>query len=247
MESTHRMLCIEACTDIASVALFEGDDLLVETVLRDPDRKHSESLLPAIDLIMSAAKWTPGDLDAVAATRGPGAFTSIRICLSTAWGIARGQDIPLYTTGTLEALAMSTARNHQDMTPAKELKVLCLLDARRNQVYGGVYDLTHTDAPRPPFAVIMEPEVGDVTDIAARAMELTGGDVWAVGKGAREYREILESAGVKVPEVMALHRLRSASLGRYIMGLTPQQREENRRMTPVYLRKSQAEREAELR
>jgi len=241
------MLCIEACTDIASVALFEGHDLLVETVLRNPDRKHSESLLPAIDLMMSAAKWTPSDLDAVAATRGPGAFTSIRICLATAWGIARAQDIPLYTASTLDALAQSTAKNHQDMTDAKDIKVLCLLDARRNQVYGSVYDLTHTDFPEPPFNIIMEPEVGDVADIARRAMDTADGDLWAVGKGAREYREILEAAGVKVPEVMALHRLRAASLGRYLMGLSPDQREANRRMSPMYLRKSQAEREAEAR
>ncbi len=76
--------------------------------------------------LLRSADWIPKHLDAVAAGRGPGSFTGLRVGLSVAAGLAYGRQIPLYLLDSLEALAV---RDQERRATA------VLRDAGRNEVY----------------------------------------------------------------------------------------------------------------
>ncbi len=76
--------------------------------------------------LLETAGWSPRELDAVAAGRGPGSFTGLRVGLSLAAGLAYGRQIPLYLVDSLEAIA---ARAREQAASA------VLRDAGRNEVY----------------------------------------------------------------------------------------------------------------
>ena len=76
--------------------------------------------------LLSGAGWSPRDLDGVAAGRGPGSFTGLRVGLSLAAGLAYGRQIPLYLVDSLEMVA---ARARGQAASA------VLRDAGRNEVY----------------------------------------------------------------------------------------------------------------
>jgi tRNA threonylcarbamoyladenosine biosynthesis protein TsaB len=94
-----------------------------------PPRGRAGEGAPAIvrlaDLLEGAG-WSPRDLDAVAAGRGPGSFTGLRVGLSLAAGLAYGRQIPLYLVDSLELVA---ARALGEAASA------VLRDASRKEVY----------------------------------------------------------------------------------------------------------------
>ena len=76
------------------------------------------------------------DLDVIAVSHGPGSFTGIRIGVSTARALSQILGTPCAAVSSLEALALNAA-------PMDSGVLVCpMLDARRNQIYGGGYILT---------------------------------------------------------------------------------------------------------
>ncbi len=127
-----KILAIESATDWLSVALMEGETVVA---LKAPEatRQHAGTLLPTIDELLSEAGWSLSDLDALAVSTGPGSFTSLRIGLATAKGLAFGRPLQAVGVSTLEAMALS------QLEPAagSGREVVALLDARRGEWYAG--------------------------------------------------------------------------------------------------------------
>ena len=69
-------------------------------------RGQAERLLPIIEETLAAAGLAHAQLDAIGVTRGPGAFTGIRIGLAAARGLALALGIPAIGVTTFEALAV---------------------------------------------------------------------------------------------------------------------------------------------
>ena len=69
-------------------------------------RGQAERLLPMIGETLAAAGLAHGQLDAIGVTRGPGAFTGIRIGLAAARGLSLALGIPAIGITTFEALAV---------------------------------------------------------------------------------------------------------------------------------------------
>lgn len=83
------LLCIEAGTDIGSVALAKNDRLLS---LRESceSRQHAQNLAVYVEEILRENDLDAKDLDTVAVGMGPGSYTGLRICVSLAKGICYG-------------------------------------------------------------------------------------------------------------------------------------------------------------
>ena len=130
-----RILAIDATEQQCSVALTLGDSVSVSRSEFQP-RKHSELLLPMVDAILKESQMPGSELDAVAVTVGPGAFTGVRIGCSVAQGLAFGWRLPMVPILSLEALVHSMIKT----SPASLF--LGLLDARLGEVYAALYEST---------------------------------------------------------------------------------------------------------
>ena len=117
-----RVLGIDTATTIASVALVEDGRVVAEAV-RDSAGRTAD-LLVAIAEVCAA----PLELDAIAVGAGPGSFTGLRIGMATAKGIAFAAARPLWAVSSLAALAHG-----------RDGLVCAALDARRGEIYAGLY------------------------------------------------------------------------------------------------------------
>jgi len=136
------LLALETATAVTGVALFRGDECVAEVVRADGTA--AELLMPAIDEVLRGAGLRPEGLAAIAVSIGPGSFTGLRVGLATAKGLAFGTDVPLVPVPTLAALALRAE--------ATERPVLALLDARRGEVYAGLFDCSEA----PPRSLVPE-------------------------------------------------------------------------------------------
>src|SRR5262249_3695794 len=128
--SGEMLLALETSAERGGVALFEGGALLGEADVPERER-HAASLLVWLDTLLGRVGRRLDDVERIALAIGPGSFTGLRIGLATALGLAFGTRRTLVPVPTLAALAF------QAETPG-----LCapLLDARRGEVYAGLYD-----------------------------------------------------------------------------------------------------------
>jgi tRNA threonylcarbamoyladenosine biosynthesis protein TsaB len=84
--------------------------------------------------VLGAGELTFGDLDLVAVTVGPGAFTGLRVGLSAARGIALAAGVPCIGVTTLEAIAAAVPRRERDGRV-----VLVVLETKRGDFYAQAF------------------------------------------------------------------------------------------------------------
>lgn len=171
--SAVKLLTIQTATPAGSVALTHGERLLGELHL-DVRRTHGSWLLPAIGQLLGAAGLDAAELDAFAVTIGPGSFTGLRVGLATAKGLAIATGRPLVGVSTLQALAMQA--------PHAALPVCALLDARKGEVYAGLF---RQDAGLP------EPLAAETVAAPERVLAGLSGPTLFVGDGAAAYRPLI--------------------------------------------------------
>ena len=139
-------------------------------------RKADGALMPAIAELLQSADA----IDLVAVSTGPGAFTSLRVGVSMALGIAMSRGVDVVAVSSLAARAACTGQPH----------TLALLDARKGRVYAGRYDASQ------PLPVLIGEEQ-DATLEAALA-PLADTPFVAVGEGAVVFSEAITAAGGQV-------------------------------------------------
>lgn len=125
-----RILGIESSSLVASAAIVT-DDILTAEYTVNFKKTHSQTLLPMIDEIVTMTETELGSIDAIAVSGGPGSFTGLRIGSATAKGLGLALKKPLIHVPTVDALAYN-------LWGAKDL-VCPIMDAKRNQVYTGIY------------------------------------------------------------------------------------------------------------
>ncbi len=225
-----KVLGIDSSGMTATVALIEDDKLIAEFTVNNK-RTHSETLMPMIDKVLTASETDIRDVELLAIAAGPGSFTGLRIGAATVKGLGMSLDVPVAAIPTCEGLAMNLSGTDRLVCP--------LMDARRNQVYTGLYRVSG-DMPE----AVIEQTACDISEIVDKVNE-AGEKVIFLGDGAAIFKEYIES-NIRVEFSFAnanasLQRGASiASLGLIYQkaGKTVSVDE----FTPVYLRPSQAER-----
>ena len=129
------LLHIETATDVCSVALTQGTEVLGVKESADGN-SHSKNLLPFIDSVLKEANHVQQDLQGVVVSIGPGSYTGLRIGVSTAKGIAYSLNIPVIAVSTLESIAQG-AKLHAG---ANNCDIVPMIDARRMEVFAARYD-----------------------------------------------------------------------------------------------------------
>ena len=145
------LLALDTSTDWASVALFDGRDVLSEETWR-AQRRHGDELFPAIERVLTSARAALSSVTRVAVATGPGSFTGLRVAIAAAQGIARGSGAALVGISTLDVLAYPHAPSKRRTCP--------LLRAGRDQYYAAFYqERNRRWQRRSPFIVAPLPEI----------------------------------------------------------------------------------------
>ncbi|MFO1152371.1 MAG: tRNA (adenosine(37)-N6)-threonylcarbamoyltransferase complex dimerization subunit type 1 TsaB [Rhodospirillales bacterium] len=128
------LLAIETATAACSVAVsHDGAEIHLFEVV---SRAHAERLLPMVATAMSRAGTGFVDVDAIAVSVGPGAFTSLRIGLAAARGLAVALDKPCFGVSSLEALAAIAGPIGKEHACKR---VVVALDSKRGDVFLQVF------------------------------------------------------------------------------------------------------------
>lgn len=133
MKTDKALLAIDTATGGCSAAIAVDGVITAERRL-EMRRGHSEHLIGMIGEVMTEAGIAYDDLDAVIVTRGPGAFTGLRIGLATARAIALAAGIQSFGITTLAVIAAAARRIAED-----DLPVLAAVDSRRAEPYAQLF------------------------------------------------------------------------------------------------------------
>ena len=226
-----RIVALDSSGLVATVAIVEDDSLVAEYTV-NYKKTHSQTLLPMLDEIVKMIGFDMEQIDAIAVAAGPGSFTGLRIGSATAKGLGLALDKPIIPVPTVDGLAYN-------LFGVKEL-VCPMMDARRNQVYTGLYAFEDGNMKCiiPQKAVAVEEILEEINQ--------KGQPVIFLGDGVPVQKETIAKM-VIVPYKFApahLARQRAGALGALAQVYYKEGRYENARdHKPDYLRLSQAERE----
>lgn len=226
-----KILAIDSSGLVASAALLDENNLIAEYTV-DYKKTHSQTLLPMIDEIVKMTEQPLETIDAIAIAAGPGSFTGLRIGSATAKGLGLVLEKPIIPVPTVDALAYNLYGTERLICP--------LMDARRNQVYTGLYHFEGDE-----FRTVFEQNVMLVEEIIDKINEI-GKPVVYLGDGVPVYRKIIEEKTKVVYSYAPVHtsRQRAGAVGALGLKLAAEGKMESAaEHGPIYLRLSQAERE----
>ena len=131
-----KILGLDSSGIVASVAIVEDENLIAEYTV-NYKKTHSQTLLPMLDELVKMTELDLDTIDAIAVAAGPGSFTGLRIGSATAKGLGLALKKPLVEIPTVDALAYNLYDSRALICP--------IMDARRSQVYTGIYQFEGTE------------------------------------------------------------------------------------------------------
>ena len=230
-----KILAFDSSGLVASVAILEEEQLIAEYTL-NYKKTHSQTLLPMLDEIVKMTELDLNEIDAIAVAAGPGSFTGLRIGSATVKGLGLALNKPIVSVPTLEGIAYNLYGTDALICP--------MMDARRKQVYTGLYEFNGKK-----FQIIADQTACPVEEILDRCNEF-GRKVIFLGDGVPVYQDMIKDK-IQVEYDFApahMNRQRAGALGmRAFDYIREGKLESAAEHAPVYLRKSQAERELEAK
>ena len=214
-----KILAIECTHAALSVAVMNAG--VVAEVKSADWRKAAEKLVPLIEQVMAASGLNLQQLDCIAISSDPGSFTSLRIGMAIAKGVAYGLGIPLVPVPTMPAMAASLH--------AETDTVMAVIPSRKGEYYYASYryrklssGLWHDEVKR-----------GSAADIAAAAFSSNVG-TFIIGRGLDEIAPLLAGSSAVYREAdmfsasslfFAAERLFAGADAAKLNGVTPDYRQ----------------------
>ncbi|HYH19594.1 MAG TPA: tRNA (adenosine(37)-N6)-threonylcarbamoyltransferase complex dimerization subunit type 1 TsaB [Azospirillum sp.] len=169
-----KVLGLDTATSGCSAAVW--DDGRVTARRAGPmARGQAEALVPMVQAVLAEAGVAVDDLDRIAVTVGPGAFTGLRIALATARGYALAAGLPIVGLTTFDAVAHALPEEER-----RGRRVLVAIDSRRAEPFLQLFDEDLTPVGEP---ALLEP--------AAVPGWLPGGPLLVAGDAAAMLAPVL--------------------------------------------------------
>lgn len=222
-----KILSVDTSSIVCSVAILDDLNVLYEKSI-DNALTHSEKLMPMIKEGLETIGLTIKDIDLFACSRGPGSFTGIRIGISTIKAFIDVFEKPAIGITSLEGLAYNIDN---------EGLILSLIDAKNDNAYAGLFSLQNGK-----YTPVSECMADNIDNILSYLKKYSNSNITFVGDGLHVYKDKLFSA---FPHCTfaddILNKNNAISIGiaafnKYNNG------EFFNSLSPLYLRKSQAER-----
>jgi tRNA threonylcarbamoyladenosine biosynthesis protein TsaB len=215
-----KILALDTTREFGSLALVDSGAVVDEILIHSPEG-FSPILFDRVDQLLRAHGWTVGAVDCYAAASGPGSFTGVRVGLAAVKGLAEATGKPAIAVSNLQALALF----------GSEPLRATIIDARRGEIYGGVYDAELrpvTDECVSKFPAWLE-------RLPASAVEFIGTDLGP-------FRASLSGTRFERAKVTEAPRAQAAAVGRIACArLNSGEAQEPAALDANYVRRSDAE------
>jgi tRNA threonylcarbamoyladenosine biosynthesis protein TsaB len=223
-----KILAIGTSGKNCTVAITEDAKVIKEININD-GLTHSQNLLPTIDKIFRDTSMDLKDMDYYACSIGPGSFTGIRIGVATIKGLCLGVDKKVVGVPSLLALAYNV----------KEFKgyIVSCIDARNDNVYAGIYDNTS------PTPTLVGNYISDNVQVLVNEIQKLNGNFLIVGDGVNVLKDLLSAENIHFAEEEKNLEYASSIAMASIDMINNNQVTDGVHISPLYLKKSQAERE----
>ena len=224
------VLAIDTATKIGSVALYDDKTGVIGEINLYVKVNHSNVIMDAVDSLFKLSGLNIKDVDRIAVTIGPGSFTGIRIGTAIAKGLAYSLKKPIVGVNELDVLA-HMGENREDI-------IVPLIDARKERVYFSKYRYIDNILLREE-----EYKDGELRDVLE---DLKGKKVTFIGDGATVNEKLINEILEKDYNIYSkANSIPRAGVAAQISLHLP---EDNLyTLEPLYVNKSQAEREKEER
>ena len=230
-----KILGIDSSGLVASAAIADEKNIIAEFTVNNK-QTHSQTLLPMIEKVVDMSGIELEQIDAIAIAAGPGSFTGLRIGSARAKGIGLALKKPVVSVPTLDGLAYRVSVFDGIICP--------IMDARRNQVYTGIYKMDKGN-----LVCLSEQKAVDIHEIMEE-LEKYDEKVIFLGDGVEVQRETIEKEFKKEYCFAPIHLSKQSAAAVAVLGdiyFNQGKAEDAAEHKPIYLRKSQAEREREER
>jgi len=216
-----RVLAVDTSSERGSVCVTDHGEILGEVRLAS-SIQYSERLFRSIEFLFQHLPFQLAEIDIFAAARGPGSFTGLRVGLAAMEAFVAAHKKRGVGVSTLEALTWKTG--------IRDVLIAPTIDARRGDIYGGLYRRAggngHRDSlveDRPP--VVLKP--------AQWLASLPQEPLFFCGDGAYRYRSLIQERPEWSVHSMDLYL---ASTIAELAGMP-----NSGPLTPLYVRKTDAE------
>lgn len=221
------ILGIDTSTNVGTVAIYSDTKGTLGEISVNINKTHSENIMVMIDELFKLTNTTINDVDKIAVSIGPGSFTGIRIGVAVAKGLASATNCKIVGVNELDVIAGNSTSN--------ECEICSIIDARKERGYYCTFKYENGILKQ-----LEDYKVGELREFLESRKEIK---TLYLGDGAINYKNLISSIvgenGLFAPKSLNLPRASVvAELG--VNG------EDNLyTMEPIYLSKSQAEREKE--
>jgi tRNA threonylcarbamoyladenosine biosynthesis protein TsaB len=224
-----RALAIETSGRVGSIALVEAGKVVEEREFPH-GLKHAAGILSIIDSMVRDRGWTPRDIEEIYVSAGPGSFTGLRIGITLAKTMA-------FTTDA-RIVAVPSARVLVENAPAEAHHAIIVLDAKRDQIFTARFERTPAGWD--------EREPAKLDSLAAM-IERSPKPVHLLGEGIPYHEKFIPQVANVIATPPETWRARAGVVAQ--IGIAMAQKGEFAdpfKLTPIYIRKAEAEEKADL-
>lgn len=227
-----KILSLDSATKSATCALLDDEKLLGEITF-NYKKQHSILTMPIIDSLLKNTETDINEIDGFVVSKGPGSFTGLRIGMATIKGLSQGLDKPIISVSSLDALAYNLAYSNEIICP--------ILDALRDNLYTAIYRFENDTLVR--LSDYMAIHIDELID----KLKQYNCNITFIGDGTYKFKDyLIENLNYCSFAPTHLNIVKASALGELGLHLLKNNEYENvLSVTPIYLKKSQAEREYE--
>ena len=186
MNKVPKLLHIDTTGETALIGLSIQDQIIVE-VSNQASQQHASFVQTSIQSICKEHSFDLNQLDGIVVTLGPGSYTGMRVGLASAKGIAYALDKPLIGLSSLALLAK--AANKQIDKTSTSYRLFSMIDARRMEIFGSIYDCNE-QALTEEQAIVL-----DIPYLKALAKK---GTIYCAGSGASKIAQLIEDEQIQI-------------------------------------------------
>lgn len=221
------ILGIDTSTNVGTVAIYSDVKGTLGEISVNINKTHSENIMVMIDELFKLTNTTINDIDKIAVSIGPGSFTGIRIGVAVAKGLASATNCKIVGVNELDVIAGNSTSN--------ECEICSIIDARKERGYYCTFKYENGILKQ-----LEDYKVGELREFLETRKEIR---TVYLGDGAINYKNLISNIvgenGLVAPKSLNLPR---ASV---VAELGINNEDNLYTMEPIYLSKSQAEREKE--